>query len=225
MHTWTRAEDHRVVTLVGTAHVAEAGYFQALAAFVAAVQADGAVVHFEGGDPAPEDVLDTLVEREREAYRVLGSAMSGLDRLGVAAGLVHQRDGLPEQDDWVNTDVTALDMIRMLGPRTILARADRERADRLGELVDHQRTVRSVRWLLRNLGHVTRVTDLWSRSATSGLTLDWRNAIAASAALAVPAGSHVVAIWGCKHLPGIGELLARNDFVLEDVRWFTAMTR
>jgi hypothetical protein len=55
------------------------------------------------------------------------------------------------------------------------------------------------------------------------MLLDWRNIVAAQAALAGPAGSHVVAIWGAAHLPGIGGLLGRNDFTLERVVWFDAI--
>jgi hypothetical protein len=137
--------------------------------------------------------------------------------------LTHQRDGLPPPDDWVNTDVAELDLVRMLGPRTIVARPLGD-LDRLDSLADHRVLRWLVRWLLRHLGHVSWLAHrLGGSSWDTRMVLDWRNTVAATAALDVPAGTPVIATWGSAHLPGIGTLLARNDFTLEQVHWFTAI--
>jgi hypothetical protein len=155
VHTWTRAADQRTVTLVGTVHVADVAYYRTLDTFIAAAEVNGAVVHFEATGHTDDGVLDLLTDQEREALTVFGKMLSVVDRLGIAAQLAHQRDGLKRREDWVNTDVASLDLVRMLGPRTIIAMADGASLDRLDEVAEHRLARWSIRWLLRNLGHIS----------------------------------------------------------------------
>jgi hypothetical protein len=224
VHTWTRNDDRRTVTLVGTVHVADVAYYRTLDTFITTAEADGAVVHFEAIGHTDDDVFDLLTDHEREALKAFDRMSSVMDRLGVVVELTHQRDGLKRRDDWMNTDVTTLDLVRMLGPSKIIAMTGDASLDRLDEFAEHWLARWFVRWLLRNLGHVSWLAGRLGRSPLdSRMVLDWRNTVAATAALATPADGHVVAIWGSEHLPGIGELLVRNDFILDRVQWFTAI--
>lgn len=228
MQTWTRAVDQRTVTLVGVSHLAEAGYYRAVLELIRALQAGGALVHHERVAVAGAEERAACTELERGALDVLDYTMSLVARIGHATGLMSQKDGVPAGEDWVNTDTTEVTLVRLLGPRRIVDALSDKRLPAVVDLLAGHRLGRAgLRWLMRNLGRLQRFSVLAGDGAVAGLdnrvVVDWRNAFAVTAALAAPAGSHVVAVWGALHLPGIGDSLQDNDFVLGEVSWYTAI--
>lgn len=84
----------RVVTMVGTSHVGEAGYSERLNALVGSLEAAGAVVYGEG--------MGFAGEKER-------AAASAAERAGRE---VEQRHALPHGSSWRNADMTDLEFTR-----------------------------------------------------------------------------------------------------------------
>lgn len=218
-----------MVTLIGVVHIGDPRYYQILQRLLDDGEKTGALVHFEAVmRPKDAEVLASLTDLERQALTVLSDLTTFLEHLVTATtDLVAQKSSITYRPTWVNADVNAIDFIRMLGPQTVI-----DRLSHHPDLDDINTLPRWVpigwllRFVLRYLGALhPALHALGSGPLDRGVVLEWRNLVAASAALSAPDGAHVMAIWGAAHLPGIGALLERNGFVLSETRWVPAIGR
>lgn len=204
------------MVLLGVSHVAEASFWEEVAALVADKESAGSQVHYE------------MVENDT------GEAMKlGLDvrRFAQAAGMVFQKDGLPYPDHWLRTDMSLSEYLSHGNPAKIQKALDREdqNEDDLDLLSSYEGLPLLARrffvygmpvlhrlfWLKDHLGGKS------SLGISHKITIDARNKIGVDAALS--AESNVVAIWGAAHLPGMGKLLEQAGFIETDRRWLVSV--
>jgi hypothetical protein len=229
VHTWTRG--NRTVTLVGTIHIGDRRYYQILQRLLDDGEEQGALVHFEGTKEPTDEAFASLTNADRRALDLMGDGQTFAETLVTATtGLVTQTDAMTFRSSWVNTDVSELDVIRMVGPQNIVNRfssfsrtPDMSAISRLPPMIP-------VGWFIRfALRYFTAASSLL-RAIRPGeldrnVLVKWRNMVAVTAALNTPDGSHVIAVWGSEHVGGIGALLERNGFALTTVRWIPAIGR
>lgn len=232
IHTFRRMEDGRTITLIGTQHVGEPDYFAELRKVIDEVTAAGAVVHWDllrGKSADAEAAAQTSAERAAfgELNReTLDTTPNTPKRIGL--GWVRQVEGLPPGPDWVNTDVTAVDMVRLLGPvrasrrrpsvgarmlETVIAKYEADLSDanrRFVQACYYSQLKKSVRRRARGIADPVRAAVVGT----------WRECNAVAVALAET--RDVVMVWGAGHLAGFAAILLRNGFGLASTRWVFA---
>jgi hypothetical protein len=227
---------HRIV-LVCTVHIGEPAYFAELFALIRDERRHRALVHYEAlRKPSPEEMATATAE-ELAALRALAMVTSRR-QVGIFArclGLVHQsaRGALRPRPQWINTDVTRLELVRLLGAGvdpTGMGGFD-ELPDILNELPARYSAVvvALLRWLIILGPRVSRFAQLPGAHRSSRRWLredalvDVRNDVAVRAALAAPRSRPLVMIWGLGHGPGIGRALISQGYLLTSTTWHTAV--
>lgn len=220
--TWTDRDHGRAVQLVGMVHIGDQAFYDQVAQLVADREAAGTVVHYE----RIRSDLGDATEVERDLVQRLRAAQThGL--LADLMGAQFQLTAMAYQPHWVNTDVTALQVLRALpDPERFVARCERLADVAVDD--DARRALRStLSVLVRHLPAVTRWTApmRWGRSARAedAALVGMRNQVAVDAALSTDRS--VVALWGAAHLDGIGAGLQRAGFALTDTMWLTAVEK
>lgn len=227
----------QAVTVVGTSHIADSGYWRHISALIGGLEDTGAVVHYESTRLPTVEERVYLNPKEILALENL-EVMADLQKLMAdLLGAVHQHAGLPPRAGWENTDFTVVEMIRALGSENIPTFPPG--LDVVGWMRSMLETSRlplakrlCVRVFSLFLGLILRfypfvmpalevVTGERWNSFRKNVILDDRNRVAVGAA--TRAGRPVVMVWGAGHLPGIGALLLTQGFVCCSVRWFTAL--
>lgn len=222
-----RHDDGRTVTLVGMVHVADPVFYDDVAAFVADRERQGDLVQFERITTSdPEDATEqerALVARLRAARNLHGFA----DLLGLTAQH-HLR--LPVQPTWVNTDMSATELLRALCDAEGFATRQEKATKGLTDMTDDERRKarKALRWTLRHLGWLYPLLTFAASArehyeCERAAIVDQRNAIAVTAITA--AGRSVTALWGAAHLDGIGAGLAPYGFRLVSRTWQTAVRK
>lgn len=118
MRTYQRASDGKVVTLLGTLHMAEAAFYRAQREEVDKLVALGAEVHYEGSLDTPEGAY--LTDDEAAAVTRLRAV---IDTLYSDAFRTFELDwerqtkgAMAPAATWHNIDINDLDTVRLLGP-------------------------------------------------------------------------------------------------------------
>jgi hypothetical protein len=235
IHTFHRTEDQRTITLIGTQHIGEPAYYAELRKAIDELTIHGTVkVHYDLLRSTDEsaDTTSAQTQAERAAFSALYTETTNTTpTMPKRVGLpwITQMEGLPPDPDWVNTDCTAVDMARLLGP----ARRDPNRPPfgdrllralmiRLAAQPNDLTLLRVARDhyyanMARNVRHRARGIKDPVRAAVVGL---WRESNATITALNEP--HDVVMVWGAGHLAGFAPMLQRNGFELAKTRWVTA---
>lgn len=223
----TYRRDGRVVTLVGTFHMAEPDYYQTLRKRVDELEAGGAVVQYEGvnndaSSPSVTDVERKAVEALRESTEARYEPVHMLD-----FGWVAQRDSVLYTDGpafWRPVDVPALDVVRLFGPRRLLDQPAITAPAMQIQVIKAMDTS-SVEYAKFRAMARTKFIEMADMriddSTTEAVIYAWREFHAVLAILG--AGQDVVAIWGAPHLRGLDQVLVRNEFELADSEWVTAI--
>jgi hypothetical protein len=227
VHTWTRARDEARIVLVGMCHFADRGFYTGVLDLVGTeVERHGAQVQYERVGKSSELELAFLHECERTTILDLRErSRKQVELLTSHSDLVYQSSVIdPVAAGWHrNVDISDVDMVRMLG---LVHRLDRVVPDTLDDLSPgvSRFLARVGAWQIRNLSLFTWVPSGGSRDM---VFMDWRNLVAVKAMLEHVGGAErgraVVAPWGAAHLPGMGDLLARNHFELTGARWLRAI--
>lgn len=221
----------KLVTLIGTLHLAEARYFQALRDIVATGEKLGMPVLFEQVRPYPPGFLAPPLAEDAQAKTEQMRELAKVMRLMTASvkpfGLTYQleADGLPPQDHWRNTDMSTEELANRLAE---------ENAD-LPTLSDEQKAMleQSEPLILMHfydmgmrhmpfihyLSHLSPVRDAFKE-----VIVEERNDIAVASILQALSGekNHVLAIWGAGHAPGICRDLATAGYRVVDRQWVPA---
>ena len=218
----------RVGTLVLTAHLGEAGYFEQLAA---AIRRAPGQVFFESvrtRDPDPEHWRDP---RHRLLRRLRTDVYRELAALGPFA---FQGDALVPGEGWVNADVDCCEFAEELGRARVSTLRYELAIDALSGMLKSARTgnrgaARQVELLLRygllviGLPGVFDVLRLLpANNRFQRVAADWRNQVAVAKVMAEGKGDFVL-IYGAAHGPGLIALLRERGFRETERRWLTVL--
>jgi len=227
VHAYRHPTTEHQISVVGTAHIGDDHYYRQVAEFVSAREAEGAVVHYERVRKGAGEQMADFTGPERHVLDIFRALATGQRRLGMFLGLTHQFARLTPRDEWLNADMTDLELIRALGvdgaPR---------RVPPVDELFDELE--RAPWWFAAGFRTLVRALlrlATWSaprlrwrnRWPDSRIVVDARNQLAVQAALSAPQDRPLVMIWGAAHLPGIGALLAASGYARTETRWFTVL--
>jgi len=216
----------RTVTLVGTAHVGEASYYDRLHAMVTRLEAAGAVVCYEwiGPAAAEEWAVASAGERAaRDVSRAMGEAT--FRRVCRSLGWAEQGEVFRFAPSWRNVDMTDLELVRLARPETLRGLREafgdvwgssltQDRADAFaGAAAGVVFRLVSLDWfdLLR---HITTWDD--ASRQFNRVEVEERNAHALAN---LPAGADVVLLWGAGHLPGLAAGLKQAGHRRQGTTW------
>ena len=200
----------RTVTLVGTAHVGEASYYERLQAIVARLEAAGAVVCYEWIGSAAEEEWAAASAGERAARDASQSMGQGtFKQVGRSLGWVEQGAVFRWAPSWRNVDITDLELVRLASPEGMRAMGGalgdvwgssltQDQADAVtGAAAGVVFRLVSLDWfdLLRRITTWDDASRRFSR-----VDIEERNAHALAR---MPSGADVVLLWGAGHLPGL----------------------
>jgi hypothetical protein len=210
-------ETGRRLTLVGTMHLGDAGYYAALSALLADLEAVGTAVHYERIRRADDADL-TDEERDRlEGVKASGHP-AGLDAFVGALGLELQGERLALPPGARNVDVSDVELLRALG-------WDRYRrlVERPAVTIDQRSAPLArpaFRFLMKHGRTIDRLRALsaGNRQATRFM-IGERNRVALAEALQPSVQGDVALVWGAAHLPGLARELRRHGYRLRAERW------
>ena len=219
--TWIfcRPDTGRTVTLVGTMHIGDAGYFARLSALLDGLAGQGAEVHVEGIAHRSEEGL-TALERHR-----LATAGSWANRENTGAAVTaleaESQSSLRLPEGSRNIDLSHAELLRCIGWKEYrrlfrpppagtpqLSGAAARAAIRFQ--LRHNRGLEMLRWLSPRQRRLNRVV------------IADRNAVAFAGALGALQERDVAMVWGCDHVPGLAHLFVGAGYRLTEQRWFDA---
>jgi hypothetical protein len=214
----------QTVTVIGTYHLGEPGYFTGLKEAIDKLQANGAIVQCEGSSLLTCDETNATTE-EREVLAQLRRATALADQCitDLGWGWVGQAQGMPYPSSWQVVDLNTLEIIRALG--VPLARIVAQ-----NKLRQFDRT--NLRWARLGLALLMRfVSQDWRlvkaarrANATDEVLIHRRNTVALAGVASTT--QDVVLIWGLIHLPGLDAGLADQGFVRsDDPQWHVVARR
>jgi len=240
--TYTRPDDGKCVTLVGTMHVADQEYFEELYDLVDTEESElDAAILYERVRKDKEALRDDDVSPSATLERAFGSLHSLYRYMAAATGRAMQMDVLCPQDTWTNTDMTGREVAKRSAEtwvvQYLIMTGVLERIVKTGGLkrgipqpppqpyflASYQAEV-SMRAMHLTVPLQALLLLLPKQATPVHIILTERNEIAVEGILeALAYTNNVVSIWGAAHLPGIGKLLKRRGFALsrKHVKWFT----
>lgn len=212
----------RRLHLVGTMHLGEAAYYEALSALLADLDAGGTAVHYERIRRADDADVTPAERQQLDAVESRGYP-AGLDAFMAVLGLELQGERLALPPGARNVDVTDVELLRALGPeryRRLVARpaaALDERAAAVARplfrlLLEHGRALDRLRSLSARHRRIQR------------FMIGHRNRVALAEAVRSLEAGDVAVVWGTAHLPGMARQLERVGYRLRAEAWLTVCT-
>lgn len=108
-----RRTSGRTVTLISVVHVGLREYYDAISRLIAATEAGGGVVLYEGLGSLSEPEIASLSQRERAIYRTLAPLHELYGAFAQSLGLVFQGEAIPyDRSRWVNADIPLRELLR-----------------------------------------------------------------------------------------------------------------
>jgi uncharacterized protein YbaP (TraB family) len=209
----------RLLHLVGTMHLGDAAYYEALSALLADLEAAGAAVHYERILEADEADVTDEERAQLEGVESSGYPV-GLDAFVDALGLELQGERLALPASARNVDVSDVDLLRALGTeryRRLVARPDVAIDQRAAQLARPM-----FRLLLKHGRKLDRLRALSARHrSVSRFMIGERNRVALAEGLRALQDNDVALVWGTAHLPGMARELRRLGYRLRAERWLT----
>jgi hypothetical protein len=218
----------RTVTLVATVHSGTNAYFQKLNEIIAGLEAEGALICYEGIRSAAAEEWAGAADGERAVRGLSGPASDrGREALCRHLGWVEQSAGLKYSPSWRNVDMTDLELVRQAQPHNV-SESSTSFSDLFAGLTPEQfdETVGSGSAL------VMRVLSLdyfdlawrWSMRAASSdahrnvgrVMVEERNR---GALAGLPSDSDAVLLWGSGHLPGLAAGLKKAGYRRRATAW------
>lgn len=210
----------RTVSLVGTMHIGDGGYFDELSGILAGLAAGGAEVHLEGIAHRPEDRL-TGWERDRLAE---AKGWDDLETSGAAVTLLQleSQSHLRLPDGTRNIDLSHAELLRRVGwpaYRRLFASGPLESPPpglrpfvraAIRFQFRHSRAIEALRRLSPSHRRLNRVV------------IDERNAVGFAGARDTLERRDVALVWGADHLPGLARLFYRAGYRPIRESWVTA---
>lgn len=234
INTFHRADDDRTVTLVGIEHLGELDYFAQVRKIIDELADGGAQVRLEQLQDKNGEVDKPRTDRERQALDALHDNMK--TRFAVFAELgipwVEQDEGgLAPAPEWVQSDITAMQFVRLMGPDFIVGNKVIDAPKRQLELVRSMKTAGAttrLRLLRKAIvgSAIARGDDAGGskeRYAERMVMRGFRELTESLKILDAAQHTDVAVVWNGGHHPGMAHVLTNNGFTLTDTRWLVAM--
>ncbi|RZS32484.1 hypothetical protein EV193_112118 [Herbihabitans rhizosphaerae] len=214
--------------------MAERGYYENIRERVDKAEADGALIQYERTDwKGVEENART--DEERDAVRAFGDSISDryLPLHILDLGWQCQPESVLDEvgPDWQLIDAGAMNLVRLYGPRRMMLAPQvtqpKKQITQLSRLKPGSMPFRLARNAMMN-----SYLALFDRNRQKNPSEDpidqlviytYRELCAALAIL--DTDRDVVSMWGGAHLWGLDEVLTRNQFVLTDSEWITAVRK
>ncbi len=230
--TYQHPDYENQVDLVGTVHMAEPRYYQAIQEFVDGRVDEGATVHYELTKiPTAEQLAEVPRPVRRRAERVVAAMGELYGMLGEIDGLVPQAKGLAYRDEWKNHDSTLLEQAASMSRLTVDGLWVSVKLVKLATRLLGQGEMQGL--MLQQLSDAAsdreRKPGLAERLMTIGRKKHVevaRNTIAMTAfdtEIQADPTTDLLLLWGVKHLKGLGQEVRNRGFVQTDERYLTAI--
>jgi hypothetical protein len=220
VRTFVHPRTARIVTLVGTMHIGEAGYFEELSSLLDGLAAGGAEVHVEG----IHDREDRSMRSWERNYLAAAYSWAHPETSGAAAflGVDSQGDRLRLPADARNVDLSHVELLRRVGRNNYRHLFGPPLADPSAS--GGGPVMRAVmRFELRHRGTLNRLRLLRGRNRkVQQVVIRDRNRVAFAAAVESLVRRDVVLVWGADHLPGLARLFALQGYHLRREQWLDA---
>jgi hypothetical protein len=212
------------VTLVGTIHTGEVGYYKTLHAMVMRLETAGAVVFYESIQPAAEDEWAAASASERATRGPIGE--QNFRRVCRSLGWVEQGAAFTCAPSWRNADLTDLELVRLARPEAL-----RELREDLSDVFGSSSLAQveadafagaaaAIVFRLVSLDRFDRLRRIATWDDASRHFDHVKIAERDSRALAgLPSGNDAVMLWGAGHLPGLAAGLKKTGHRRQATTW------
>lgn len=213
------------VTVIGTVHVGDPAYYEAVRNRAAALESAGSLVQYETLADAPGRQWAAASPDElaaRDALRLFLGQLDDCTRLAAPhLGLVPQETGLRYGPAWERADITDLELIRAAGPEAVIRAS--EAAGKARRLAcghpDPGRLYAAMLALSLRAGPARRLLPAREPRAFRQAVVGRRSRHAIGS---LPPGRDAVLIWGAGHVPGLDAMLRRAGYRRRSLDWLTA---
>jgi hypothetical protein len=216
VHHYLHPDTGRKVTLVGTMHFGDPGYFTRLYELISECEAAGAVVHCEGSGRVPIDDSDITVDEELLLCDRRRCGELETVRLPMV-GWAYQSAWLVPGPQWRVHDLSDLDIIR-LARLPVIAKMIARKQRILGP--SGRIALKRLRFVLAVTMGVMASPAVQRRRLPGGdVLVDHRNTVALKAFNAT--GRDTVLVWGAKHIPGLDTGVRQAGLTHTGTDWHT----
>lgn len=221
----------RTVVLVGAIHVASREYYEAVNAIIAAHEAGGGVVLYEGLGSLTEEEIANLSPREKSIYRTLAPLHDLYKSFAQMLDLVFQGEAVHyDREHWINADLPLRELLRRWADSSApLLPLDAAGATKLP--LPEAPLAKSVAgfMLLQTpllLSAATRLRGFVPQLASlSDLLISDRNRAALDALEGTDPTRAALFLYGAGHLADLMEGLERRGYREVNRRWLTAFSQ
>ncbi len=224
--TFEKPDQNQMVKLYGMIHVGQPDYYDEISHALTADMQDGHIILYEKVTPPTDEELKQYSKEERQLYEAMKGLGAHQKQMAETLGLVHQMDQIKLREEWVHSDLTQIEFIRLLIAAKLtnfvirmfgqVNRAAR-RFDIIGKLFETALRTHVLVALFAMLLMLPKYRKFKS------VILDKRNEVGHEGIMkALQTSKRVSATWGAAHLPGMSDMLADEGFALTDTKWRTA---
>jgi hypothetical protein len=220
VRTYARPGEGRVVTLIGTSHIGEEAYYDRIRSLAASLEADGAVIQYEGVTATEEELTAAAGGDLAAVDAVIEYAADDdqLDALLFYLGWVSQGE-MQYEPSWRNVDIDIGRLVEAVDADTFTAVQVAAEEETMGIPRQRLGPVRAAALAAR----FRRGVIEWDVTAADGamgrflaVIADERNNLALSQ---VPQGRGAALLWGAAHLPGLTAVLEDRGFIEIKEEW------
>ncbi len=216
----------RMVILVGVVHLGEKSYYAQIRELLASL--DGFTVLYEWIKALSDEEKSKLTEKSEKIVKEFESYGKSSRMICEILGLQPQKEGLPIEAKWINTDVRAFELINYFVNHNLNFMKD---IGKIEKLLGAESDQVLDKWLLNGTfkriivvmvfaGFYSKLTR--KRRLKHDFLINQRNVVAVEGIREHLAKGNVVAIWGAGHLPGIAKMLKQDGFSVVGKEWYTA---
>lgn len=228
--TYERSDRGQSVVLFGMIHIGRSDYYEQIGNRInLEEQAGHPILYEQVKPPTPEEEaeLSSAEQVILEVFRRFGLVQRLIAWL---IGAKHQLIALAPSNTWIHSDLTAREFAQLL--------MQGNTAQRFISIIGWLETIAAmlssvplvgqiIGWLIRSAYTLLLLIAVLiyspARRRLKHIILDQRNGVAFQGIMkALAKKDRVISIWGAAHLPGIGQLLQQEGFVLTQVEWYTA---
>ncbi len=226
--TFEKPDQNQTVKLHGMIHVGQRGYYDEIGAEIAIDEEAGNRILYERVSPPTDEELEALSRDERTVYEALKGIGNQQKEMARLFGLKHQMVVMEPKDTWHNTDLTQLELIRLMVQGKLAAFVSKMFA-RMSDAAT-RRTIGGMLFDYAIHSHFliaipAMLLMLPKYRKFKYYILDYRNDVAFDGIKeALREHNHVNSIWGAAHLPGMATMLQNEGFALTNTEWHTAFT-
>lgn len=209
---------NKKVILMGVMHIAEAEYYEQLKDIIKLYESNNYKILYEMVQDIPYNKKIKLEEIEQKLLNNLDSLSESYDKISKLMDLKLQKDWIEYKDDWINSDITNLELVRLFIKHNIKSPFKKIDTKLFEDLEKNKEMVcYIVNYMLKFFPIITKI---FGKSKSNKIIIDYRNKIAFNAIMNT--NGNVLSIYGTGHLVGIEKMLLNNGFKKVEENWLTA---